>query len=150
MEEKKAKGAKPLALRARIPGEGILASRGGSAPTPPSWKPRKKRRSKVVSLDFRPEDYEAVREAAEKRGLKLRTFCREAILKAAGKAMRLPPSSEIAQAYREVAYQVSKIGANLNQIAKHVNVHKTLDQDWLERLELIDRKLETLLKRLAP
>ena len=148
--EKEARGAKPLALQAGIPSMGIPAGHGGYAPIPPKWKPRKERRSKVVTLDFRPEDYETIKKAAERKGFRLRTFCRKAVLEAAGKSFRLPSSTELAQAYRELAYQISKIGNNLNQIAKWANQNRALDRDWLERLELIDHRLQKLLERLEP
>ncbi len=103
----------------------------------------------VVSLDFKPNVVAEMRKRAEEEGLKLRTWCRKVLLEALGRS-DTPRAKELVDAYRQIAYQIAKIGNNLNQIARHVNQYRSLDRDWLEKLELIDRKLENLLRRLEP
>ena len=44
----------------------------------------------------------------------------------------------------DLIYEVSKIGNNLNQIAKYVNTQKALDLQILEKLVEIEKHLESL------
>jgi len=44
----------------------------------------------------------------------------------------------------DLIYEVSKIGSNLNQIAKYVNTQKALDFQVLEKLVSIEKKIEDL------
>jgi len=145
-EEKKARGANPLYADLRENSrDGNFPSLGASPPNP-----QKRRRRRVVSLDFTEADYEALRKEAERLGFKLRTFCRRAILQKLDRTKNLPSAQELRKAYRELAYQLRKWGVLMNQVARHANKHKAVDEWVLERLESIDRKLSKLLREVEP
>ena len=53
--------------------------------------------------------------------------------------------SPIKQADPELVRALGRIGSNLNQTAKHVNINKELDQNVLEQIEVIRGLISELL-----
>lgn len=146
MGEKEARVANPL----------YADLRGNSSPrnfphlgaSPPN--PQKRRRRRVVSLDFTEADYEVLRREAQRLGFKLRTYCRRAILKELGRTEKLPSAQELRASYRALARELRRWGVNLNQVAKHCNQHRKVDREVLRKLEKIDKALEHIIEVVRP
>jgi hypothetical protein len=94
--------------------------------------------SKTIKKSLRLTEKENLQleENLQKHNLKFSEFARAKILNQKIK-------SKITD---DLIYEVSKIGNNLNQIAKYVNTEKALDFRVLEKLIEIEKHLENLRK----
>jgi hypothetical protein len=92
--------------------------------------------SKTIKKSLRLTEKENLQleENLQKHNLKFSEFARAKILNQKIKS----------KITNDLIYEVSKIGNNLNQIAKYVNTQKALDFRVLEKLVSIEKKLEEI------
>ncbi len=72
-------------------------------------------RSQIISFRVKPSEFDKLKSQAESLGLDVGHFCRTLVL---GKKVE---SVLVKQANQEVVRQLSRIGVNINQVAKHYN-----------------------------
>ena len=74
------------------------------------------RKTKQVNFRLSPSEYLHVKEQADKLGVSVSTYCQVLSVKTKIKAPKIAVEDS-----RKIAYELSKIGGNVNQIAKKVN-----------------------------
>ena len=105
----------------------------GYAPqTPPKEQRQKMAKDVRKTLRFSPEEFAQIQQELESANVSFSTFARSAILK---KKIRLPIE-------RELLTELSRIGNNLNQIAKAVNSQER--RAVLTELVEIEKQLKEL------
>lgn len=93
----------------------------------------KEKRNKVVILRLKEEEKERVVKRAKEEGMTLSSYIRKSILNE-----RFVSKTDI-----QTAFELKKIGNNLNQLAKHVN-SLPVDDNILHSLESIDKFIKEL------
>jgi hypothetical protein len=97
----------------------------------------RKKKLENVDIKYTKEDLEKVKKLAEKAGLKLRPYVREASLKGKIFVKNIP----IANA--KLVGEMNKIGVNLNQITKAIHNLKHLSPDQVElALKVYEKQLQ--------
>lgn len=76
----------------------------------------RERKTKQVNFRLSPSEYLHVKEQADKLGVSVSTYCQVLSVKTKIKAHKIAVEDS-----RKIAYELSKIGGNVNQIAKKVN-----------------------------
>ena len=76
----------------------------------------RERKTKQVNFRLSPSEYLHVKEQADKLGVSVSTYCQVLSVKTKIKAPKIAVEDS-----RKIAYELSKIGGNVNQIAKKVN-----------------------------
>ena len=88
--------------------------------------------------------YEVIAYSAKKSGLSLAEYCRRAVLNQP--IIKLPviihDEKAIAQALRNIDANISRLGNNMNQIARHLNQGGTITQPVFEDIEQELTKLD--------
>ena len=81
--------------------------------------------------------YEVIAYSAKKSGLSLAEYCRRAVLNQPIKKLPviIHDEKEIAQALRNIDANISRLGNNMNQIARHLNQGGTITQPVFEDIE---------------
>jgi Bacterial mobilisation protein (MobC) len=83
----------------------------------------KRRRGKIIASRCLDEEFDAIAAKADKAGLAVAAFMRAAALGDPGpRAQRRPPADQ--QVLREGLGQLGRVGNNLNQIARALNIGK--------------------------
>mgnify|MGYP000077391554 CR=1 FL=1 len=93
----------------------------------------KEKSNKVVILRLKEEEKERVVKRAKEEGMTLSSYIRKSILNE-----RFVSKTDI-----QTAFELKKIGTNLNQLAKHVN-SLPVDDNILHSLESIDKFIKEL------
>ena len=93
--------------------------------------------TKRISIRLTPEAEEKLEELTRESGMKPSEVVRELILN--GKVAKCD-----CEEYRKILYHLSRIGNNINQIAKKANLEKELDEKILNELKKIKELLEIL------
>lgn len=117
----------------------------------------KVKRQKVIKLSLSDDEYDFIKQHSDKQ---LALFCREFLLNqiASNKKIVRPKSTstqsntpkkfhDLPKVDKDLLLQLSRIGNNLNQIARHLNTHKYDDVEQLYALsflELIRVELEKI------
>ena len=105
-------------------------------------KLRQKRKRLELSLD--PDDYVRLKKEADRHGMKLATFTREAVFAYLNQEFILPNPEQV----RELELAFRQIGNNISQIAHHAKNHRDapIDLNTVGRLlaELEDEITQTL------
>lgn len=96
---------------------------------------------KDIKLNFRVDSsfYDMFQDKLQQSGLAQSDFIREAILYSTVKQRRC-------EGIEDLIYEINKIGVNINQISKHLNDSKLLDEAVMEELHLINNHLAELIK----
>ena len=76
----------------------------------------RERKTKQINFRLSPSEYLHVKEQADKLGVSVSTYCQVLSVKTKIKAPKIAVKDS-----RKIAYELSKIGGNVNQIAKKVN-----------------------------
>ena len=101
---------------------------------------------KEKKIFFRVSDslYEVIAYSAKKSGLSISEFCRRAVLNQPIKKLPviIHDEKEIAQALRNIDANISRLGNNMNQIARHLNQGGTITQPVFEDIEQELTKLD--------
>jgi len=95
-------------------------------------------KNKTISLRLTEEEYNRLKNTADELGYSVSELVRKKVL---GNREKLAPRQNV----RLIAYELNRIGNNINQIAKHCNTKKAIDR--LAVLELA--KMRELLEKLA-
>lgn len=104
----------------------------------------KKKREKRITLRLTEEEYRLLKDLALERGITVSDLIRKRIFRE-----RLPQPAPLKflgkiDECRRLAYELNRIGVNLNQIARKVNKDKGIDLLTLEALLRIEKELELL------
>lgn len=88
--------------------------------------------------------YEVIAYSAKKSGLSLAEYCRRAVLNQPIKKLPviIHDEKEIAQTLRSIDTNISRLGNNMNQIARHLNQGGTITQPVFEDIEQELTKLD--------
>ena len=86
----------------------------------------RERKTKQINFRLSPSEYLHVQEQADKLGVSVSTYCQVLALKTKLKAPKIAVEDS-----RKIAYELSKIGGNVNQLAKHVNQGGSMEQETL-------------------
>jgi len=95
-------------------------------------------RTKRVTVRFTDDEYNRLKEKATQFDMTLSDFIRTKLLT---KREKVRPS----KCDKSLLYEINRIGNNLNQIAKHCNITKSIDKLVLQSLVEIEKKLNELL-----
>jgi len=100
-----------------------------------------------ITVRFSPEEAEQVKQIAEAKGITVSDLVRRSVLKIPIPE-RISPEKLVRrnEAIRQLAYEVNKVGVNLNQIAKYCHMHREVDAFVLEKIVSIEAKLKELLE----
>ena len=94
------------------------------------------KKEKRVTIRFTEDEYNKLKTKADELGISLSTYIRK---KALGNRERISSKCN-----KELLYEMNRIGNNLNQIARHCNITKTIDKLVLQSLVEIEKKLNDL------
>ena len=88
--------------------------------------------------------YEVITYSAKKSGLSIAEYCRRAVLNQPIKKLPIiiHDEKEIAQALRNIDANLSRLGNNMNQIARHLNQGGAITQPVLDEVEQELTKLD--------
>ena len=86
----------------------------------------RERKTKQINFRLSPSEYLHVQEQADKLGVSVSSYCQVLSVKTKLKAPKIAVEDS-----RKIAYELSKIGGNVNQIAKHMNQGGELEQKTL-------------------
>jgi hypothetical protein len=105
----------------------------------------KEKRTENIKVRLTPSEKEKIDELIKKYNVKnLSEFIREVILTKKYKVKNC--NCKCKKEYKELLYQVSKIGVNLNQIARLCNTRGSVDAKILQVLAKMEEKLDLLLE----
>lgn len=96
-------------------------------------------KDKRVTIRFTQDEYNKLKDEATKLGITLSSYLRNKILGNRGNLLT--------KCDKELLYELNRIGNNLNQIAKHCNINKSIDKLALKELVEIERQLKRLLEK---
>ena len=97
------------------------------------------------TVRFSREEVERLEQIANAKGITLSDLIRRSVLKIPIPERMSPEKlAKKNEALREVAYELNKIGINVNQIARYCNKNREVDALVLEKLIQIERKLEEI------
>jgi len=116
---------------------------GVSPLTPPmkdTTKDTTMTKDKRVTIRFTTDEYNKLNKNANDLNLTLSHYIRYKVL---GNREKISSKCD-----KELLYHINRIGNNLNQIAKHCNINKSIDKLVLKELVEIERKInEIIMKR---
>lgn len=101
----------------------------------------KERRSKYLTVRLTPSEYKNLQAEAEAFGQTLSDHIREKLNRPLTKRAKRKTKPDCTD---ELIYQVKKIGNNLNQIARFVNMRGEIDWEVLKSLAEIEEQLKGL------
>jgi predicted DNA-binding protein len=96
-------------------------------------------KNKTISLRLTPNEYDQVKKIANELGYSVSEYIRKRIL---GKREKITPKQDL----KIIAYELNRIGNNLNQIAKYVNTNKAIDRVVAGNLIKIKEELSNVNK----
>ena len=98
-------------------------------------------KNKTISFRLTPTEKEKLDNLVKEYQVKnVSDFIRQVVLTGKFK------TTQAQQNYERLLYEVNKIGNNINQIAKHCNINKSVDIKVLEQLAKIEEELSILLE----
>lgn len=97
---------------------------------------------KQIKTNLKPEEYEKIKQIAQENNLTLSSYVRKIL----NMENELDNKKDIDIEKLKLIYELNKIGNNLNQIAKRVNINKIIDFKVFEQLEKIEEELRRLRK----
>jgi len=96
-------------------------------------------KNKTISLRLTEKEYEKLKTKADELGYSVSELIRKKVL---GNRERLAPRQDI----KLFAYELNRIGNNLNQIAKYVNFKKAIDRVVAKEIIKIKEALDNVSK----
>ncbi len=99
---------------------------------------------KQVKLNLTAEQYSRVKLVAKNKNLFLSTYIKQLAKLENCLDVRKPKAKNAINPI--LIYNLNKIGNNLNQIAKHININKNIDQSVLIQLIAINEQLQGVIK----
>ncbi len=93
-------------------------------------------KDKRVTIRFTDDEYNQLKAKADELDISLSTYIRKKTL---GNRERISTKCD-----KKLLYEINRIGNNLNQIAKHCNINKSVDKLVLKSLVEIEKKLNDL------
>jgi hypothetical protein len=99
------------------------------------------KRTKIVTMRLTPSEKEKLQNIITENNIKnISDFIRQIVLTGKFK------TTQQAQNYERLLYEINKIGNNLNQIARLCNIDKQVDIRVLEKLSRIEEMLDLLIE----
>ena len=95
-------------------------------------------KEKRVTIRLTQEEYEKLKEKANTLGITTSAYIRKIL----GNREKV-----LTKCDKELLYELNRIGNNLNQIAKHCNINKSVDKLVLQELVAIEQQLQKLLEQ---
>lgn len=92
---------------------------------------------KQIKTNIPEEDYKKIQEKAKAAGMKLSGYLKSVLME--NNLMTKP--KKFKQADPNLLYELNRLGNNLNQIAKKVNINKEIDFSIFEKLENIEKEI---------
>ncbi len=96
-------------------------------------------KNKTISLRLTEEEYNKLKNTADELGYSVSELVRKKVL---DNREKLAPKQDL----KLIAYELNRIGANLNQVAKYVNTHKAIDRVVASNLLKIKEAIESVSK----
>ena len=97
-------------------------------------------RTKKITIRLTSDEYLLLKQKANNLDITLSEYIRKKIL---GNREKI-----INKCTKELLYEINRIGNNLNQIAKHCNIRKSVDKLVLKELVDIEKRLNELMEQL--
>ena len=97
-----------------------------------------------LSLRLTEEEKEKIREKSEQAGMSISDYTRAILLSSKNVKRKQKINCE---AVKMLAYEINRIGVNINQIAKKINSTRDIDIQVLETLKNIEYELAILLEK---
>lgn len=94
----------------------------------------------MITLRVSDDEKERLRQRASEKGLTLSDYVRT-LLKLKSKSKRKKATCDL----KVVAYELNKIGVNINQIARYVNINREIDLKVLNELSKVEDRLKEIL-----
>ncbi len=114
---------------------------------PPYNPPKKEKRTKKVVVRVTEEEHRQLKELSEQTGLTIADIFRRSFKISLSKRKPRGKKREITIPDRYL-YELNKIGVNLNQIARRVNIYRLIDEQALIELQRIANAMEDLKRRI--
>ena len=99
---------------------------------------------KQIKINVLPLEYNQIQEKAKSQNLKLSGYVRSVLN--VKNDLDIKKSKSYTPCDPELLREINKIGNNINQISKYLNIKKELDYNILESLEKIEQYIKTLIK----
>ena len=100
---------------------------------------------KQVKVNFTPEHFEKLEQFSSKKGVSKAEYIRQRLNIEYEDMPQPKGKAQTKEADPKLIYELSRIGANLNQIARYANTNKALDREILSALVRIEDVLKTVL-----
>jgi len=97
-------------------------------------------RTKRITIRLTDDEYLLLKQQSNNLDITLSEYIRKKIL---GNRERITNKCT-----KELLYEINRIGNNLNQIARHCNINKSVDKLVLKELVDIEKKLNELMEQL--
>ena len=94
-------------------------------------------KNKTISLRLTEEEYNRLKNTADELGYSVSELVRKKVL---GNREKLAQRQDL----KLIAYELNRIGNNLNQIAKYVNTHRAIDRVVASNLLKIREAIESV------
>jgi len=96
---------------------------------------------KQIKVNIPEEDYLKIKEKAEAAGYKISGYLKTMLIQ-----NNLLTAKKKKIVDKNLLYELNKVGNNINQIARYLNINKELDYNVFEKLEVIEKHLEDIKK----
>lgn len=107
-------------------------------------EPKMEQKYKQIKINVLPLEYNQIQEKAKSQNLKLSGYVRSVLN--VKNDLDIKKSKSYTPCDPILLREINKIGNNLNQVAKHLNIKKVLDINVLESLEQIEKYTKSLLE----
>lgn len=95
---------------------------------------------KQIKINLLPEDYEGIKRKAYDNDMTI-----AALVRLATNSAKLPEKKHVTGEYKELIFQINKIGVNINQMTKVLNNTRKADAEMLRYLNVVQEKLVQLI-----
>lgn len=106
----------------------------------PKQKQPRQTKNKAMLVRLTSKEKEIIVENAKKLNMNVSNY----LITAGTKNKLLPKKNREALQNKDLIFALSKIGANINQIARYANINKVLDRIVIAELALINQKLREI------
>ena len=100
---------------------------------------------KQIKTNLTPLDYEKVEALAKTEGLSMSAYVRK-LLNSKNNLDTKKENRSFTPCDSLLLYQLNKLGTNLNQLVKKVNITQSIDNEAFEKLELMAKSLDEIKK----
>ena len=122
-----------------------LLVRGETPLNPPETEKEAfmEKRSVILATKLTQQEADEIRKRAEREGITISDYLRAVALN-----KQIRSKKRDCKELSRVAYELNKIGTNINQIARYVNASREIDIKVLEKLSNVEDRLTEILKEI--